>query len=149
MKKKILIGILIIIIGMQFIRPEKNSGQAKTPTDITHYVQVPDSVMTILRASCYDCHSNHTDDLWYREIMPIGWWLNKHVKDGKRHLNFSDFSKYDKKKIDKKLKETAEEVEKKDMPLPSYTIIHKKEKLTSEQIKLIVDWVATERKKLN
>jgi hypothetical protein len=149
MKKKILIAILIIIIGIQFIRPEKNLGRAETPSDITHYIQVPDSVMRILKNSCYDCHSNHTDDLWYREIMPIGWWLNKHVTDGKRHLNFSDFSKYDKKKIRKKLKETAEEVEQKEMPLSSYTLIHTKKKLNPEQIKLIVDWADTELKKIN
>jgi hypothetical protein len=148
MKKKIWIGILILLIGIQFIRPEKNLGKADTPTDVTHYIHVPDSVMTILKTSCYDCHSNHTNDLWYRNIMPIGWWLDKHVKSGKRHLNFSDFSNYDKAKIAKKLKETAEEVEKEDMPLPSYTLIHRKEKLSNEQIKLIVDWANTERMKI-
>jgi hypothetical protein len=149
MKKKILIGVLLILAAIQFIRPEKNAGQEETPNDITHYVNVPDNVMTVLKASCYDCHSNHTNDYWYYNIMPVGWWLNNHVKDGKRHLNFSDFSTYDKKKIHKKLGETAEEVEEKEMPLTSYTLIHSKAKLSVEEIKLIADWANAERKKIN
>lgn len=80
--------------------------------------------------------------------MPLGWFLASHVKDGKKHLNFSDFSKYSKKKIDHKLEETAEEVEKHDMPLSTYLIMHSEAKLTESQTQEIIEWVNRERAKL-
>src|SRR3982751_2595053 len=95
MKRKILIALIIILILIQFIRPERNNGIAATPRDITHYVQVPDTVMHILQRSCYDCHSNYTVYPWYTEINPIGLWLNSHIEEGKRAINFSDLSKFD------------------------------------------------------
>lgn len=149
MKKKILIAALILVIAIQAFRPAKNSSAAVTDKDITHFVNVPDSVMNILQVSCYDCHSNKTNYKWYHEIMPLGWWLDDHVKDGKRHLNFSDFSRYDKKKIDHKLEEIAEETAEHKMPMESYLFLHGEAALSEAQIRLLDEWVKTERNKLN
>jgi hypothetical protein len=149
MKKKIVIALLIILIAMQFIRPAQNKGEARGDKDFTHYVQVPEHIKTTLQASCFNCHSNHTNYPWYAAINPIGLWLNHHIEEGKAELNFSDFSTYDHKKIDHKLEETAEEVQEGHMPLPSYTLIHTDTKLSQEQVQQIVEWVKTERQKLN
>jgi hypothetical protein len=149
MKKKIAIGILVVLALIQFIRPHKNSGGSDTEKDITHFVDVPANVKSILKTSCYDCHSNHTNYYWYHEIMPLGWWLNHHVEDGRKHLNFSDFSKYSLPKIDHKLEEIAEEVGEHEMPLSSYTMMHKDAELSAEQVKVITDWVTAERAKLS
>ena len=148
MKKKILIGLLLLLIGIQFIRPQQNTGPADTPSDITHYMQVPENVLHTLKVSCYDCHSNHTSYPWYAQINPVGLWLTYHVNEGKSELNFSDVATYDKKKLDHKLEEIAEQVNEKEMPLSSYTLIHKDAVLSDEQIKQIVDWVKTERQRL-
>lgn len=75
-------------------------------------------------------------------------WLNHHINEGKSELNFSDFAAYDKKTLDHKLEETAEEVEEGHMPLPAYTLVHADAKLSQQQVKQIVDWVKTERQKL-
>lgn len=45
MKKKILIALLFIFVAIQFIRPAQNKGQAETPQDVTHFVNVPADVM--------------------------------------------------------------------------------------------------------
>ncbi len=148
MKKKILIVILFILVGIQFIRPEENNGQAETSQDITHAVQVPEPVMRILKSSCFDCHSNHTDYPWYFRVNPVGLWLGKHIRDAKSELNFSEFSTYDLKKKDHKLEEIAEEVKEGHMPLPAYTLIHTDAKLSDEQIKVLENWIIAERKKL-
>ncbi len=149
MKKIIVIGLLVILLVIQFIRPEENLGEAEGRNDVTHYVNVPENVMTTLKGSCYNCHSNHTDYPWYAKINPVGWWLNHHVDEGKSELNFSDFSTYDVKKIDHKLEEVAEEVEEGHMPLPAYTWLHQDAILSEAQIIEIKNWVATERQKLD
>jgi hypothetical protein len=149
MKRIFGISILAILIAIQFIRPERNEGEAATQMDVTHFVDVPDNVMTVLQNSCYDCHSNNTNYPWYANINPVGWWLNNHVEEGKSELNFSDFAQYDIKRMDHKLEEAAEEVEEGHMPLPAYTWIHRQAELSPEQVSLIKEWVAAERAKLN
>lgn len=148
MKKKIVTGVLLVLIGIQFIQAPANQGQAETPKDVTHVVQVPANIQHILKASCYDCHSNHTNYPWYSKVNPLGWWLNHHIDEGKSELNFSDFAQYDLKKLDHKLEETAEEVMEGHMPLPAYTWVHANANLTEDQKKQIVDWVKTERQRL-
>src|ERR1700712_2810012 len=120
MLKKILYFLLIVFIIIQFIRPARNNGDSTGPHDITHYVQVPDSVMAVLKRSCYDCHSNHTDYPWYTNINPVGWWMRGHINDGKRSVNFSDLSSFNTKKLVHRLGDITEQVDKHDMPLPSY-----------------------------
>jgi len=146
--RKILLAVLIILIGIQFIRPAKNNGVLDNPKEIGKIVQVPENIKLILKTACYDCHSNQTFYPWYSEIMPLGWWLNHHVEEGKEHLNFSVFGDYSKKRQDHKLEEVKEETEEKEMPLESYTWYHKNASLSDDQIKLIVDWVDAARKEL-
>ena len=148
MKKKILIILIVIFVAIQFIRPQENNGQPITNQDITHYVQVPENIHNILKASCYDCHSNKTNYPWYSKINPIGLWLNNHVNEGKSELNFSDFSGYNKKKIVHKLEETAEQVQEGHMPLPSYLWLHKEAKLNQQQVTEVVAWAKNERQRL-
>src|ERR1700712_3044404 len=124
MIRKIFIVLLVIFIGLQFVRPARNSGTAEGPADISHLVQVPDTVQKILISSCYDCHSNHTVYPWYVNINPVGFWLRDHINDGKRSINFSDLSSFTKKKLDHRLADIGEQVDKKEMPLTSYTFIH-------------------------
>ena len=116
-KTKILIGVAIVSILIQFIRPGRNNGNSFGRNDISHNVQMPDSVITILKKSCFDCHSNHTVYPRYADINPVGWWLNNHVNEGKSELSFSEFVAYDTTMKLKKLEEIAEEVEAHKMPL--------------------------------
>jgi hypothetical protein len=143
-----LLILLVIFIALQFIRPPRNMGLSEGPHDITHVVHTPDDVLRILKTSCYDCHSNRTEYPWYVNINPVGLWLRSHINDGKRALNFSDLSAFTKKKLIHRFGDIADEVEKGDMPLSSYTIIHRYAKLDSGQIKLIKDWTEVVRKQI-
>ena len=143
--RKLLLLLLIALIVIQFIRPEKNISAAISPTDITAKYTVPAEVAAILKRSCYDCHSNNTNYPWYANIQPITWWLNDHVKDGKRHLNFSTFTAYSFKRQDHKLEEVTETIQKHEMPLASYTSMHKEAKLSEADKKLLADWVIAVR----
>ena len=66
----------------------------------------------------------------------------------KRSINFSDVSMLDKRKLDHRLKDIAEETEAHGMPLTSYTLIHTHAKLTGGQIKLIKDWTDAARREV-
>ena len=147
--KGVLIGLLIAFILIQFIRPKKNIGSAEATTDILHVVQVPDTIKKILVFSCYDCHSNNTHYPWYSQIAPSSWWLDNHIKEGKKELNFTEFSKLSPRRMKSKLSAIAEQVEKKEMPLKSYLLIHANAKLSDGQIKLVKNWVDSAKQKLS
>lgn len=138
--KKILIGLLIVLVVIQFVRPEKNTSGTVGANDIRVSNPVPANVLSVLKRACFDCHSNNTNYPWYANIQPVGWWLQNHINEGKEELNFSEFGTYSAKKAAHKLEETAEMVEEKEMPLESYTWIHKNAKLTQDEIKLVADW---------
>src|SRR5450432_995543 len=149
MIRKLLIVMLVIFAGMQFIRPARNNGAADTDGDIKHYVRVPDTVRNILKTSCYDCHSNHTVYPWYVNVNPVGLWLNNHIEDGKRAINFSDLSGFSKKKLDHRMKDIAEQVDSSEMPLSSYTLIHRYAILDSSQVRIIKNWTEDARKEID
>ena len=140
MIKKIFIGLFAIILVSQFFRPALNNGNAFASTDITHVVPVPDSVLSILKIACYDCHSDYTHYPWYSKITPINWWMDDHIMEGKKQLNFSRFNTYSYKRKLNKLEGVGETVEKHQMPLDSYLWIHKEAKLSDTQIKMLVNW---------
>ncbi len=140
---------LIIFLVIQVIHPARNNGSADGPNDITHFVQVPDTIQHILITSCYDCHSNHTVYPWYAVINPVGLWLRNHINDGKRAINFSDLSGFTKKKLDHRMRDIAETVEKGEMPLGSYTFIHRYAILDSGQIKMVKAWSASARMEID
>lgn len=140
MKKKLLIGFVVLLLAIQLIRPSLNTGAAAGPNDITQAMAVPADVRTILEKSCYDCHSNHTTYPWYDRIAPVSWWVANHIKEGKLELNFTEFATYSAKKQGKKLEEIGETVEKGEMPLKSYLITHGDARLTEAQKKTLVDW---------
>lgn len=148
MVKKILLGLLVVFVVIQFIQPEKNVNKAVQVNHIATKYTVPDTIENLLSVACYDCHSNNTKYPWYNNIQPVAWWLASHVNDGKKHLNFDEFTKYSLKRQDHKLEEVIESQTDHWMPLDSYTWIHKEAKLADAQSKLIIDWANETRLKI-
>ncbi|MCB0611599.1 MAG: heme-binding domain-containing protein, partial [Lewinella sp.] len=63
-----------------------------------------------------------------------------HIEDGKRHLNFSDFTSRRIAIQNHKLEEVIDEVKEHEMPLASYTWIHRDAVLTDAQRELLISW---------
>ena len=137
--KKIGIAMVVILIVIQFFHPTRNQSNIIVNDISTQYV-VPDTVKDLLKASCYDCHSNHTKYPWYANIQPVAWWLGHHVDEGKDELNFNEFASYSIGHQYRKLEKIATEVNEGEMPISSYTLIHGYAKLNDAQRKLVVDW---------
>ena len=138
--KKILLGLLIILILIQFIRPARNKSSELLTTDITKTFNVPENVQLVLKAACYDCHSNNTNYPWYSRIQPFGWLLAKHIRNGKAELNFNEFGSYSLRRQISKMSGLGNSVKDGTMPLFSYTMIHKSARLSNEDKALLIDW---------
>lgn len=138
--KKILAIVVIAFIAIQFFQPARNTNGQVLPTDISNVISMPENVESLLQAACYDCHSNQTKYPWYTYVQPLGWILAGHIKDGKKDLNFSEFGAYSNRKQQSKLKSIISQIKDDEMPLYSYTIMHKDARLSKEEKELIIDW---------
>ena len=138
--KKIIISVAIVLVISQFFSPDKNNGDIATVAAFIAETNPPEEVKNILETTCFDCHSAKTTYPWYNAITPVNYWLNEHIQDGKKHLNFSKWNTYSLKKKEHKMDELHEEVEEGEMPLNSYTWTHSEANLAPAQIAAVVAW---------
>jgi hypothetical protein len=138
--KKILISVSVVLVLAQFFGPKKNDGDMATVAAFMTETNPPEDVKKILETTCFDCHSSKTSYPWYNAITPVNYYLEEHIKDGQKHLNFSKWNEYSLKKKAHKMDELYEEVEEGEMPLNSYTWLHADANLTTKQIAAVVTW---------
>lgn len=138
--RNIVLVLLVLFIVAQFFGPEKNAGDVSSFETFLNETNPPKDVTYILKETCFDCHSDVTRYPWYDKITPINYWLADHVAEGKKEFNVSAWDNYSTKKKDHKFEELIEMVEKREMPLESYTYTHSEAKLTDAQIAAVADW---------
>ncbi|MBK5208863.1 MAG: heme-binding domain-containing protein [Flavobacteriaceae bacterium] len=143
--KIIVIFIVVVFVGIQFIPTTRNQSVLTLQTDFNNTFEVPNNVQQILKISCYDCHSNNTNYPWYNKIQPASWLLENHIKEGKKELNFSEFGTYSKRRQKSKLKAVINQIKDDEMPLYSYTLIHKDAKLSERNKKDLIDWLSKQK----
>jgi len=140
--KNILLGFVLIFLLIQIIQPARNIDYGQVPsTDISKVYKLPANVQSVLRNSCYDCHSNSTHYPFYSYIQPLSYYLEKHIKKGKEELNFNEWGSYSRRKQANKLESIVNQIQQKKMPLTSYTYLHPEAKLSEKQIEEIVHWI--------
>ncbi|MBK8701594.1 MAG: heme-binding domain-containing protein [Saprospiraceae bacterium] len=133
--------LIVLLIVIQFIKPERNESNDNT-YHISKKYEFPNDIAAITKAACDDCHSNKTVYPWYANVQPVAWWLSYHVNDGKKHFNLSEFTNRKIAVQHHKLEEMVEMVEEGEMPLKSYTFLglHKEANLSPEQRNKLTAW---------
>jgi len=109
----------------------------------------PPQVAAMLHAACYDCHSSETLWPWYSHIAPMSWLIASDVKEGREHLNLSDWPNDNPMRAAKRLENMSDEISSGEMPLPKYTKIHADARLTRIQRKELSDWLDAEAAQSN
>jgi len=151
MKKALKIILILVAAGfiaIQFIRPDFTNPPVNQDETLYAATQVPENVKTILDRSCADCHSNETKYPWYSKIQPSAWFLKGHIDEGRRELNLSVWKTFEARKQRRKLSQMCEQVQAKQMPLPSYLWIHWDAKMSDADIKTLCDWTEAESAKI-
>lgn len=139
--KRIGLTLLVVLVGLQFIPTNSNQSTEVTSSDFIKSNKVPEEVGLMLHISCYNCHSNNTIYPWYSRVQPVGWFLENHINKGKAELNFSEFRTYSVRRQKSKLESMANQIEKNEMPLSSYTLIHRDARLSPESKKALLDYL--------
>lgn len=149
MKTRLLLFLALVFAVVQAFRPAKNLGPATLgPDDFLVKHQAPPAVRQMFAAACYDCHSDRTRYPWYAEIQPVGWWLARHVDEGKEELNLSTLGAASPKKQARRTEAMLDEIQDGKMPLPSYTWTHHDARFTPAQQQELTAWLESVLAKL-
>lgn len=136
----VILVLIVLLIVIQFIRPERNIENNPSRNDIFHKTGHPIEISASVQSACYDCHSNRTAYPWYASVAPVSWFIANHVNEGKEHLNFSNWKLLDKAQQQHALEEIVEVLEKQEMPLKPYQWLHSEAKMTTERSSQIISW---------
>ena len=143
MRSKLKVSAVVLLAGfglLQFAYPDRTNPAVVSAHNLFAVNPPPAPVATLLRTSCFDCHSDETVWPWYSHIAPLSWLVADDVVKGRARLNFSDWPVGDAGRALRKFGGISDEVDGGDMPLKKYTLIHRNSILTPAQRQLIVDW---------
>jgi Haem-binding domain len=142
------IAIVVLLCAFQFVRPDKTNPAADQSMSIDVQSGITSPVATLIRTSCFDCHSNETRWPWYSHIAPVSWLVAHDVRAGRNHLNFSEWGEYAKSKRVLKLGQIYEQVSKDEMPITKYLYMHPDARLSAADRDSIMSWTEQEEDRL-
>ena len=127
-------GTFILLQAIQINIPEPPK-----QIDPKNEIKAPEEIMSMLKTSCYDCHSYQTKIPWYGHISPISLEVKSHIKNGRAAVNFQEWGSYDERKKEKIYQGIVKTINFR-MPMPMYLSMHEEAKLTKSQRELIKKW---------
>jgi hypothetical protein len=137
--RNVVVAALALLAAIQFVPVNRSNPPVRSE------VQANDTVMTVLRRACYDCHSNQTQWPWYSYVAPTSWFVAGHVNDGRADLNFSEWDPFDYELLDDDFHGIEEQVSSGKMPLRSYLLLHPGSRLSPEDRETLLDWARSQR----
>jgi hypothetical protein len=128
------LAVVAVAVGIQFIRPARTNPPADPAASFEAVAKPSPQAATLVRRACYDCHSNQTVWPWYARVAPSSWLVADDVRDGRAHLNLSEWNRLSPEMSRIRMGAMCEEMRKGEMPLWHYVPLHPEAKLSSEDI---------------
>jgi hypothetical protein len=132
--------LVVVVAGIQFVPVNRVNPPVESD------MQCPVGVKTILKISCYDCHSYETIWPWYSKVAPVSWLVASDAKEGRRKLNFSAWNRYSMEKQSVLISDMINQIKEGEMPPAPYTWMHEGSALTPEKLKILEAWAAQNKK---
>lgn len=127
--------VLVVIQGVPYGRGHSNppvTGEPRWSSPRTRQLMVD---------ACYDCHSNEVEWPWYTNVAPMSWAVTEHVDEGRRAVNYSEFTTGGDHEAD----DTIEVILEGSMPPYYYTLfgLHSEADLSQDEIAELVAGLRT------
>ena len=135
--KKILLGLLGLLLIAQFFQPDRSAPAADPAVDMLAMTNAPQDIRDLVKGACYDCHSYTTDYPWYAYVAPMSFIVQDHIVEGREHLNFSQWDKY---ATDKHAGEAGKELEEGEMPPGYFRLMHGHGRMSDADKQKLVAW---------
>ena len=131
--------LFVVLFGAaQFIRPERTN----LPTDARRTIQAQigtaSGLVAVLDRACSECHSNNgLRSSWYAQVAPVSWLMARGVTEGRRAVNFSEWSAYPPAQQRDLLAASCQDATEGKMPGGPYTLLNPDARLTAKDIETI------------
>jgi cytochrome c553 len=129
-----IVGILLIALLVTASIQATAKNRSNPPTIAEPQWDSPETRQLAVRA-CFDCHSNQTKWPLYSGLPIVGGLIEKHVVDGRKELNFSEWGtgQQESEEASEKVFEPMHYAEKDRFPQPPYSLLHPNARLTQTE----------------
>jgi len=134
--KQALLVFVILFAAAQLVRPERANPAIETSRTIAAHLGAANGLTAVLDRACGDCHSNATVWPWYTHVAPASWLMAYAVKEGRRAVNFSEWTDYTPLEQRGLLLLSCQDASKGKMP-GAYTLLHPEMRLSAQDIETI------------
>ena len=131
----LVVALFAIFLAFQLVSPRLVN------PPVTAELQAPPEVRRVFKNSCYNCHSNETQLLWYDRIAPASWLVTSDVYQARKHLNFSEIGKLPAGQQKAALYEAVNMIQLGAMPLPSYALLHPQAHVSPEDLAVLKNYL--------
>ncbi|OQP64506.1 cytochrome P460 family protein [Niastella populi] len=138
-KAGLVIVILATVLGLlQFFGPEEPEY-----APVNDLAGLPGEVNSIIRNSCFNCHSTQINLRWYDKLTPANYLVYDHVLKGRKALDFSKWDSLTPQAQNGILYYSLNKILEGEMPLASYNAVHPDAKLTDNAIQTLKNFLLT------
>jgi hypothetical protein len=141
-------AICIVVLSSSAIHPDGKVKQSQAQPVMFGNLAMPPQVRALVKRSCADCHSNQTVWPWYSYVAPVSWLVERDVRHGRDHMNFSRWPEYSFQQQQKVLADIASALKNREMPLPQYALMHRDATLSDAEIDILYQWARLERRRV-
>jgi hypothetical protein len=125
-----LFGVVLLAVAVQLVPYGRD--HTNPPVQAEPQWNSPETRALAERA-CFDCHSNQTVWPWYSNIAPLSWLIQRDVDEGRRTLNFSEWSG-----SQRETRGMARVIETGRMPQWYYILLHPSAKLSPQETQALI-----------
>jgi len=112
-----------------------------TNTTVRGDLAVPENLRPIITRACRDCHTDLTQWPWYSRLPGGSLLIERDVRKGKQHLNFSTWSMNSKGRPTRnQLQEVCDAISDNAMPPRTYLFMHPKSRLSDKEVDALCQW---------
>lgn len=134
------IGIILLIVAGQFVRPDRTNPAVDPSVSFRADTTISADIRAAIERACFDCHSNETRWPWYSAVTPVNYLLADDVQKGRKLLNLSDWGNMKPGKRQRILGDIEDEVSRGEMPPAPYRLMHPSARFSDAETKLIIEW---------
>jgi Haem-binding domain len=128
---------LVLFAAAQFVRPERTNPATDPGRTIRAHVAETSQLPAVLDRACSECHSNNTTWPSYVQIAPVSWVLARAVAEGRRAVNYSEWSGYSPGQQRTLLAASCDDASTGKMPGGAWTLLHPEARLSPQDIETI------------
>ncbi len=139
--KWIIVGTVALLILIQIIQPSRTNPAVVPSRSLEAHVEVPPEVQSVLKRSCYDCHSSSTVWPWYSHVAPVSWYVARDVNVARGHVNFQNWeAQINEQEGKEHLGLICKLIREENMPPADYRFMHKGTDVSPEETNAVCAW---------